>query len=238
MAYNITETMSLAHALTPVPPGVSSAPKTVNIVAGTRINQAGSRVASGISSVTTTASAIDVSALGGGVLGRYAIKNLDGSNALSVLRALASPPFTTIQAGEMTMGRFDTSVTAPAAQLIAWGTVGTVTAALATGGSLVVATAYYYVVTAINGAGAETVQSAQATATPTTGNQTIALSWAAVAGAASYKVYRSTVTGSFVTPALAGSPTTASFSDNGVTPTAGAPPAAQSLLMEYLICEA
>jgi hypothetical protein len=238
VAANITETMSLAQALTAAPPAASSAPKTVNIAAGTKINQIGSRVASGISTVTTTASAIDVSALGGGVLGRFGIKNLDGNNSLSVMRAVASPAFITIQPGEMAQGRFDATVTAPAAQLVAWGSVGTVTAAVAPGGTLTVATPYYYVVTAVNAAGNETIQSAEATATPTSGNQTINLSWAAVTGAVSYKVYRSLTTNSFVTPALAGSPTTNSFADAGVTVSTGAPPAAPSVLMEYLICEA
>jgi fibronectin type 3 domain-containing protein len=87
-----------------------------------------------------------------------------------------------------------------------------------------VGTPYYYVVTAVNSAG-ETTQSAQVTATPTPGNQTLNVTWAAVSGAASYKVYRSTATGSYVTPALAGSPTAASFSDTGVALAAGAPPA-------------
>jgi hypothetical protein len=236
MALNITETMSLTQALAAAPPGAASAPKTVSI-AGMKINQAGSRVASGISTVTSTAKAIDVSALGGGILGCYAIKNLDGANNLSIQRALASPAFDTLQPGEMSMGRFDTTVTAPAAQLVPWGTMGTVTAALAAGGTLTVG-AYFYVVTAVTSAGAESAQSAEATATTTAGNQTITLSWAAVPGAVSYKVYRSTTTGSYVTPALAGSPTTNSFTDAGVTLSAGAPPATPSVLMEFLICEA
>jgi hypothetical protein len=203
-----------------------------------KIDQKGSRVASGISTVTGTASAIDVSALGGGILGRYAIKNLDGANNLSVLTAVAGAAFNTLNPGEESMGRFDPGVTAPGAKLVPWGVMGTVTAALAAGGSLTVATPYYYVVTAVNGSGAETAESAQATVTPTTGNQTVNLSWAAVAGAVSYKVYRSTTTGSFVDPALAGTPPTNSASDNGVALSAGAPPAAPGVLMEFLICEA
>ena len=237
MAFNLTSTMALTHAITGTPPASSSAPKTVSI-SSMRINQNGSRVASGISTVTTTAAAIDVSALGGGLLGCYAIKNLDGVNNLSILRALAQPAFDTLQPGEMSMGRFDSTVTAPAAQMLAWGTMGTVTAAVVAGGSLTVG-AFYYKVTAVNAAGSESATSAEATATTTTGNQTINLTWAAVAGAVSYKVYRSGTTGSYVTPALAGSPTTNSFSDTGVALGAGAPPApTTSVLMEFLICEA
>jgi hypothetical protein len=97
-------------------------------------------------------------------------------------------------------------------------------AALAAGGTLTVGTAYFYVVTALNSAG-ETTQSAEVTATPTSGNQTINITWTAVAGAVSYKVYRSTTTGSYATPALVGNPATNSLSDTGVTANAGAPPA-------------
>ena len=237
MAFNITESMSLTHSLSAAPPASASAPKTVSIT-NMKINQIGSRVASGISTVSATASAIDVSALGGGVLGRYAIKNLDGNNNLAVLTAVAGTAFNTLNPGEMSEGRFHSGVTAPGALLIPWGTMGAVTAVLATGGTLTVATAYFYVVTGVNSAGAETVQSAEATTTPTTGNQTITLSWAAVPGAVSYKVYRSNTTGSYLTPALAGNPATNNFSDNGVTLAAGAPPAAPGVLMEYLICEA
>jgi hypothetical protein len=229
--------MTLTHQLTAAAPATGSSPKTVSIVAGTKVNQNGSRVASGISTVTATAAAIDVSALGGGVLGCFGIKNLDGSNNLSVLRAVASPAFSTLQPGEMIMGRFDTSVTAPAVQMVAWGTMGTPAAMVATGGALLASTAYFYVVTAVNAAGNETGQSAQATATTDTTNLTINLSWNAVPGAASYNVYRSLTAGSYVTPAFAGSATTNSFSDAGVALTAGAPPT-PSLLMEFLICEA
>jgi hypothetical protein len=96
-------------------------------------------------------------------------------------------------------------------------------AALAAGGTLTVGTAYYYVVTASNAAG-ETTESAQVTATPTTGNQTIDVTWTAVAGATTYKVYRSTTSASYVSPSLAGNPATNSFADTGVALTTGAPP--------------
>ena len=106
-----------------------------------------------------------------------------------------------------------------------------IAAVLAAGGSLTVSTTYYYVVTAIDDAGVESTISAEVSETPTAGGiQTIDLSWAAKPWAASYKVYRSTTSGSYVSPALAGSPTTNSFSDTGVTLQTGAPPAAGNVL--------
>jgi len=99
-----------------------------------------------------------------------------------------------------------------------------VSAALASGGSLTVGTQYYYVVTALDAAGGETVQSPEVSETPTSGNQTINLSWTAVPGAISYNVYRTITSGSYGATSLAGNPATAPFSDNGVTLTSGSPP--------------
>jgi hypothetical protein len=72
--------------------------------------------------VTATAAVIDIGALVGGVLGRFGIKNLDGTNNLEILPAVAGPAFLTLLPGEMAMGRFDAAVTAPAVQASA-GTV-------------------------------------------------------------------------------------------------------------------
>ena len=84
-------------------------------VAGAKIQQNGSLVASGVQSVTVTAAAIDVGALAGGALGRFAIKNLDGTNNLTIQTAVASGvAFITLLPGEMAMGRFAAGVTAPA----------------------------------------------------------------------------------------------------------------------------
>jgi hypothetical protein len=105
--------MSLSQAVVATAPASNSGPKTVSI-AGVRISQAGSRVASGIEQVTTTAAIINLGALTGGVLGRYAIKNLDGTNNLSLLPTVAGAAFDTLLPGEMAMGRFDAAVTAPA----------------------------------------------------------------------------------------------------------------------------
>jgi hypothetical protein len=83
-------------------------------VAGIKISQTGSRVATGIQNVTTTAAIINILALGGGALGRYIIKNLDGTATLSLLPSTAGAPFDTLNPGEVSMGRFDAAVTAPA----------------------------------------------------------------------------------------------------------------------------
>src|SRR5205814_10525576 len=93
---------------------------------------------------------------------------------------------------------------------------GSPSATLAVGGTLTVGTAYYYEVTALDGVG-ETTPSVQVSQTPTSGNQTINLSWLAPAGAVSYKVYRTATSGVYNSPALIGSPTTTSFSDSGLT---------------------
>jgi hypothetical protein len=110
---NITESLSLTHAITPAAPGIPSSPKTVSMAAS-KINQTGSGVSSGIQTVTTTAAVIALGALAGGTLGRFAIKNLDGTNNLSILPAVAGTAFLTLLPGEMAQGRFDAGVTAPA----------------------------------------------------------------------------------------------------------------------------
>ena len=112
-----------------------------------------------------------------------------------------------------------------------------VSATLASGGTLTLSQPYYYVVTAIDGLGGETVQSSEVTATPTvSGTQTINLSWSGVPGAASYKVYRSTTSGSYGSGShLAGNPSAASFSDTGVSLSAGNPPTVTTAYASTLI---
>jgi hypothetical protein len=110
---NITESLSLTHAITPAAPGVPSSPKTVSMAAA-KIQQNGSGVESGIQTVTATAAPIALGALTGATLGRFAIKNLDGANNLSILPAVAGVAFLTLLPGEMAQGRFDPGVTAPA----------------------------------------------------------------------------------------------------------------------------
>jgi len=90
-------------------------------------------------------------------------------------------------------------------------------------------TAYYYVVSALDSAG-ESGNSSQASAKPnapqtvppvptglqaTSGNAQVVLSWTASTGATSYNVKRSTTSGGPYT--IVSSPTTASFSDTGLT---------------------
>jgi fibronectin type 3 domain-containing protein len=90
-------------------------------------------------------------------------------------------------------------------------------------------TTYYYVVSALNGAG-ESANSSQASATPaapampppapsglqaTAGNAQVSLTWTASAGATSYHVKRSTTSGGPYTQVAA--PTTTSDTDTGLT---------------------
>lgn len=94
------------------------------------------------------------------------------------------------------------------------------------GGSLVDTTQYYWVITAINQNG-ETVKSNQQTLVIAAPNQTAHLSWAQIPGATGYKVYRSTVTNTYTTPALVTTITggsTLTYNDTGTAVGAGAPP--------------
>jgi hypothetical protein len=98
--------------------------------------------------------------------------------------------------------------------------------ALAGGGSLTLATPYYWVITATTAAG-ETWQSNEVTLTPSGGNQTGTLNWNAVAGASGYKVYRSTTSGSYGPSCLVttiGSGATVTYNDTGGALSAGQPP--------------
>jgi hypothetical protein len=97
-------------------------------------------------------------------------------------------------------------------------------ATLAAGGSLTSGTTYYYVVTAIDGTGGETVASSEVSATPSGGNLSIKLTWNIVPTAFGYNIYRSTSPGAEIKlvaaglPVLQPSPLTAtvSFTDTGI----------------------
>ena len=97
-----------------------------------------------------------------------------------------------------------------------------------TGGTLTVGTTYYYVITAKLGNGTQSVMSNQEFYTPAGSNTTAQLSWAAVPNATGYDVYRSTVSGSFSSPALVATVApgtgTITFGDTGIAASAGSPP--------------
>lgn len=101
-------------------------------------------------------------------------------------------------------------------------------ATLAAGGSLHNGQQYFYEVTALDGAGGETVVSNEVTATPSGGNLSVLLTWNVVPNAVAYNVYRSISTGTEIF--LVGSPTavlpvpqvapgtlSVSFTDDGTT---------------------
>jgi hypothetical protein len=97
---------------------------------------------------------------------------------------------------------------------------GTVTpTGSATGGTLAAAT-YFYKVTALNAAG-ETTGSPEASVTTTGTTSSVALAWAAVTGATSYKVYRGTAAG---LESVFYTTSTNSFTDTGAAATAGTVP--------------
>lgn len=85
---------------------------------------------------------------------------------------------------------------------------------------------YYWVVTALNALG-ETIASLEATVNVDVATKKVTISWVQVPGATGYKVYRSTVSGVYETPALRstiGNGATTAFVDNGSAASAGAPP--------------
>jgi cellulose 1,4-beta-cellobiosidase len=109
----------------------------------------------------------------------------------------------------------------------AYTTIASPTTASYTDTGLTNGTTYYYVVSAVNGAG-ESANSSQVSATPqpaippaptnlvaTAGNGQVGLSWSASSGATSYNVKRSTTSGGAYTTIA--SPTTTSYTDTGVT---------------------
>ena len=120
------------------------------------------------------------------------------------------------------------NTTTNTAALVGLSSPGTLTMATATtGGSIAASTTDYYVVTAVDAYGGETVASPenfQATGAGTATN-TITPSWSAVPGALSYKVYRGTTAGN---ESVYFTTTSASYTDTGSAGTAGTPPTAGS----------
>lgn len=93
-------------------------------------------------------------------------------------------------------------------------TPASVTISVSSGGSLTASTTYYYKVTALDDTG-ETLPSSEVSGLTTSLNKTISLQWNATAGAVSYKVYRSTTSGIYTSPALIATVTGNTFIDYG-----------------------
>lgn len=93
-----------------------------------------------------------------------------------------------------------------------------------TGGTLTAGT-YYYVITALN-SGGETTQSNEVSQVTTGATSTITLSWASVAGATGYNIYRGTAAGLENAQFTVGAVTT--YTDTGTAGTAASPPATNS----------
>lgn len=101
-----------------------------------------------------------------------------------------------------------------------------------TGGTLVAAT-YYYKVTALNASG-ETVGSNEVSVTTTGTTSSVALSWAAVAGATSYKIYRGTAAGA---ESVFYTSTTNSYSDTNAASAAGTVPTVNTTIITATIAQ-
>lgn len=117
----------------------------------------------------------------------------------------------------------------------AWSTVGSSLAAptgitvngAGTGGTLA-AGSYFYVVTAVNGAG-ETTASAEVSTTTTGSTSSAIVNWNGVTGSTGYKVYRGTTSGAEnKLIATISSPTTESFTDTGGAGTSTSPPSSNT----------
>ncbi|MBI5756050.1 MAG: hypothetical protein HZA12_03915, partial [Nitrospirae bacterium] len=96
-----------------------------------------------------------------------------------------------------------------------------------TGGSLPRNT-YYYVLTAVDTSGFETIPGPQMTITvwDTTGTASVTLSWSAVSEASGYRIYRTTTSGLYNSPSLIckiNNPATRSCTDTLLNPTDGTP---------------
>jgi hypothetical protein len=88
-------------------------------------------------------------------------------------------------------GAWGTSGSVPGSNTTQVSAPGTVTPTGSTTGGTLAAATYYYKVTALNAVG-ETTGSSEANVTTTGSTSSVALAWAAVAGASSYRIYRGT----------------------------------------------
>jgi len=122
---------------------------------------------------------------------------------------LAAPAALTAGATATTGGTFagGPSLTTP---------TGVTATGSATGGTLAAAS-YFYRVSAINAQG-ETLASTEVPSGALTGStSSVALSWAAVPGATGYRVYRTTTSGTYTSPAFLSAPTGTTYTDTGGT---------------------
>jgi len=106
----------------------------------------------------------------------------------------------------------------------------TLTATAASGGTLSPAT-YYYRVTFVDylgGENATTLETSGVTIT-SSANKTIDLSWASYSSAVSYRIYRTTTSGTYGATTLVGTTTGTTFSDTGISATTGTPPTGSEL---------
>lgn len=141
-------------------------------------------------------------------------------------------------AGNYTEGGFFTTTTSASLGVPS----GFAAAAPASGGSLTVGTTLYYKICAFNFFG-QTTASLEISATPTTGNQKIPLSWSAVTGVngtslanqfAGYKIYRGpSSNGENVLLATVGA-TTTSFTDDGTAITSAATPPTSNTALTFV----
>ena len=99
-----------------------------------------------------------------------------------------------------------------------------------TGGTLAAAT-YYYKVTTLDAIGGETVASPEASITTTGATSTVTLTWTAIQGASSYRIYRGTAAGA---ENVYYTNTAASFTDTGAANTGGSPAAFTSAYVNKL----
>ena len=98
----------------------------------------------------------------------------------------------------------------------------------AAGGTLS-ANTYYYRVTFLDYSGAENATTLEFSGTTAAGNLTLNLAWNSYVEASSYKIYRSTVAGTYGATSYVGTTTSTTFSDTGIALTSGTPPTASTL---------
>jgi hypothetical protein len=92
-----------------------------------------------------------------------------------------------------------------------------------TGGSMAAGT-YYYTIVAFDGVGYGSPSAESAAIVTTTATSSVALTWASASGAAGYRVYRTTTSGSYPASSLIATVTTNAHTDTLLSPSAGTLP--------------